>query len=155
MTTFQINRKILTTMNECNRNSFYTLLDEVSNIPNIFRSKRYIWNWIRTRDFYKMCAEWIAYNVEEHKEPNIPIDHGSVIHEILDTTSNEKIRKTFVWNLLKRAPILTCDTIRYASNDKIRSILQSDIIYTDEHIKPFLEEIRDLRIIEKQMEEYL
>lgn len=153
MTTFQINHKILTTMNECNRESFYNLLDEVNGIPNIFRSKRYLWNWIRTRDFYKMIAEWIAHNVEERNDQNLPVYDG-VIHEIIDTTPNVKIRKTFVWNLLKRAPILTCDTIRYASNEKIHSILQSDVIYTDEHIQPFLEEIRDLRIAQKRWEDY-
>lgn len=111
-----------------------------------FVQKRFLWNIIRGKDYYKM----MSYHVIQMLEGKDPIgdmnDANWIIHMVLVTTKNEEVCKSFIWNIMKSVPLLTIDTIKYASDEKIKSILRSDKdIICDEHVTPFLSEIKALK----------
>ena len=57
---------------------------------------------------------------------------------------------------MKQIPLLTVDTIQYASREKILSILRSDkYAITDEAVNPFVSEIVDLKLQVKDLEEQI
>ena len=150
LSVFQINRRIIQVLNSCNRESFYALLNDLISIEDIFTSKWYLWNWIRTRDFYKMLSEWIANQIQNEREYN----YEKIIHDILTTTKHKKVKETFIWNLTKRVNILTVDTIQYTSEERIKNILQKhgEKLYVDDHLKPFLEAIVEYRTMNMEEE---
>ena len=78
----------------------------------------------------------------------------SIIQTVLKTTKDEAVRRNFIWAIMKQVPLLTIDTIQYASAEKIKSILRSDkYAITDEAISPFVHEVIDLRLQIKDLEE--
>lgn len=153
LSTWKLNRRIVYVFNSCNMQKFMSLLDDVINIPGIFRKKRYIWNLIRPRDMYKLTAHWIVEKCKYAQSDAYignrerAMDHVEyVMKEILATTPDFKIRQSFVWNIMKQVPMLTVDTIQYASTEKILSILRSDkTVITDSALKPFMHEVKTLR----------
>lgn len=145
---FSLNRKIFKVYNSCDRDEFAELLNSIMDLPEqqiqkVFTSKRYLWNIIRPRDFYKMAA----YYVVSAAKNGINLERiDLLIHTILITTPSQKICSSFVWNILKQIPLLTIDTIQYTSQEKIQSLLQSDkILFTDTAITPFVKEVIRLR----------
>lgn len=141
----KLNLRILRTFNSCDRREFFALLDEVHKIPGIFTRKRYLWNWFRPRDFYKMIADYVIEKMKTKEPENFQIAED-MIKVIMATTKNSKIKQSFVWNITKRCPILTIEMLPYISKDRIKSILYSNaMIYTDEYLSIFVREIVDLR----------
>ena len=164
----KLNAKIVSVLNSCDRKRFEALIDEVLNIPRIFTSKLYVWNWIRGRDFYKMLAHYVIVNIENchspgdityEEQPSNPytMDHAErVLQMVLTTASDESVKKNFIWAITKRIPLLTADTISYLSQEKIYSLLRSDkVLITDGAINPFVTEIYNLRKQIKDLEDQL
>ena len=78
----KLNLRILRTFNSCDRREFFALLDEVYKIPGIFTRKRYLWNWFRPRDFYKMIADYVIEKMKTKEPENFQIaEHDQGDHD--------------------------------------------------------------------------
>lgn len=157
----RMNMRIIRVFNSCSRNEFTQLVDDVISDPKaklILSSKRYVWNIIRPRDYYKMMTYYI---VELLENPDSDKCHRAeaLMEIVLSTTKSEEIRKHFVWNIMKHIPVLTIHTIRYASEEKILNILQnSDNLIIDDYIRPFITMIwqqkNDIEALRTQLDIY-
>lgn len=141
MSIIKWNRRIIQVMNSCKYEEFEKLINELLELPNykkFFTSKWYIWNVMRPRDFYKMCAMYIQ------KITDGQTDHfdkaEKLIKIVLHTTKNEQIKKTFVWNITKNTPIIMWDMVPYMSKEKIIVMMvKKKYVIADEIIRPFFE----------------
>lgn len=146
----QLNMRMIRTINGCNRDEFKQLIDDVIEVPEIFRKKYFIWNIIRPRDWYKSISFWIVERchavqaLDDYDEQMAIITEVDyVIKEVIATTKNFKIRQSFIWNIMKHVPILTVITIQYASPERIKNILNSEkMILLDDYLCPFVEEFK-------------
>lgn len=128
-------------MNSCKYEEFEKLINELLELPNykkFFTSKLYIWNVMRPRDFYKMCAMYIQ------KITDGQTDHfdkaEKLIKIVLHTTKSEQIKKTFVWNITKNTPIIMWDMVPYMSKEKIIVMMvKKKYVIADEIMQPFFE----------------
>lgn len=150
MNLIQINRMMINAYNECSYEEFMKAIDTLLELPNperFFTQKRYLWGWLRARDFYKSIARYITNAFCEPDLTNCTMEQANfLIKIILKTTPSEKIRQSFIWNIMKKCPLLTVDTIQYASIEKIHSLITSNkAIIADDAIKPFLNEIASLK----------
>ena len=154
----KLNLKIVSVLNSCDRKKFEALVDTVIDQPKVFRSKWYIWNWIRGRDFYKMLAHYVVKNIEAGYQNgdvfigDCPPDENptkkaeAILQMVLDTAKDEAIKRNFIWAVMKQIPLLTVDTVQYASREKVISLLQSNkVLVTDPYIGTFVDEIGRLR----------
>lgn len=141
MSIFKWNRRIIQVMNSCKYEEFEKLINELLEFPNykkFFTSKWYIWNVMRPRDFYKMCAMYIQ------KITDGQTDHfdkaEKLIKIVLHTTKSEQIKKTFVWNITKNTPIIMWDMVPYMSKEKIIVMMvKKKYVIADEIMQPFFE----------------
>ena len=151
--TIKLNLRIISVLSSCNRAPFEELVDEFIGQPKIFRSKWYIWNIVRGKDFYKMLSHYVVEKTTNPEKKN----HASaewIIHMVAETTKDQVVLDHFIWAILKQVPLLTTVTIQCASAEKIRSILNSDkIIYTDDALAPFVKEIAILHARIKDLED--
>ena len=148
MNFIQINKKILKVLNGCHIHEFTEFMDMILSQPDYekyFKSKLYLWNWIRPRDIYKMSAIYISNCLNRHTEADI-IQADKLIKILLATTKDEKVKQNFAWNIMKNAPILSMELIPYASPEKIHNFLTTDKeVIVDDTLQPFVQEIRDLQ----------
>lgn len=153
----RFNLKILRAMNSCQRDKFVALFDEALNSgfeEIYFTSKKYLWNIIRGKDYYKMLSYYVVEKLNFYKsalgeESLLQLNSANwLIHKTLETTEDYSIRKSFIWSIMKQIPLLTIDTIQYASPEKIHSILTSpdkeSMVVCDDFVRPFLNEYRTL-----------
>lgn len=141
MSIIKWNRRIVQVMNSCKYEEFEKLINELLEFPNykkFFTSKLYIWNVMRPRDFYKMCAMYIQ------KITDGQTDHfdkaEKLIKIVLHTTKSEQIKKTFVWNITKNTPIIMWDMVPYMSKEKIIVMMvKKKYVIADEIMQPFFE----------------
>jgi hypothetical protein len=141
MNFIQVNKLVIKAINTQDKNIFCEIMDTLmkNNIQGIFKKKRYVWNIIRPRDIYKLIAYWIEINITSDKLT----ERIDIMHELLETTKDKKIRQSFVWGLLKKVNLLTVYTIQYASKDKIQNIiakigLPDQKVYSDDILYPLL-----------------
>lgn len=152
MSIIKWNRRIVQVMNSCKYEEFEKLINELLELPNykkFFTSKWYIWNVMRPRDFYKMCAMYIQ------KITDGQTDHfdkaEKLIKIVLHTAKSEQIKKTFVWNITKNTPIIMWDMVPYMSKEKIIVMMvKKKYIIADEIIRPFFEAANLISQIEKE-----
>ena len=141
MSIIKWNRKIIRVMNSCKYEEFEKLINELLELPNykkFFTSKWYIWNVMRPRDFYKMCAMYIQ------KITDGQTDHfdkaEKLIKIVLHSAKSEQIKKTFVWNITKNTPIIMWDMVPYMSKEKIIVMMvKKKYVIADEIMQPFFE----------------
>lgn len=141
MSIFKWNRRIIRVMNSCKYEEFEKLINELLELPNyqkFFTSKWYIWNVMRPRDFYKMCAMYIQ------KITDGQTDHfdkaEKLIKIVLHSAKSEQIKKTFVWNITKNTPIIMWDMVPYMSREKIIVMMvKKKYVIADEIMQPFFE----------------
>ncbi len=154
MSWFKLNRRIITTFNSCNPTKFQELLTDIMALPEpnvlrIFSSRRYVWNIIRPRDFYRMASIWVTDQIAKGQF----VEAERMIKLILRTTKNESACKNFIWVITKKCPLITEDTIRYMSAEKIHSLLSGDKeIICDEVMRPFIDEVSNLRLKVESLE---
>lgn len=152
MSIIKWNRRIIQVMNSCKYEEFEKLINELLELPNykkFFTSKWYIWNVMRPRDFYKMCAMYIQ------KITDGQTDHfdkaEKLIKIVLHTTKSEQIKKTFVWNITKNTPIIMWDMVPYMNKEKIIVMMvKKKYVIADEIIRPFFEAANLISQIEKE-----
>lgn len=151
----KLNLRIISVLNSCDRKTFEKLINEVIDNPKVFRSKLYVWNIVRGRDFYKMLSHYVIEQFENNNDdPTKNNKVETIINMVMDTAKSEAIKRNFIWAIMKQVPLLTATTIQYASREKIHSILNSDkTIYTDDALAPFVEEIALLHKRIKDLED--
>ena len=151
----KINLKMIHVMNSCDRKEFEVLVDSLIGSKKFFYSKRYIWNIIRGRDYYKMLSHYVVEKITSDLS-NIDKDAEWIIQMVMDTAKSEDIKRNFIWAIMKQIPLLTVTTIQYASPKKIESLLSSSKqLIADDAILPFILEISDLKNQVKLLEEQL
>lgn len=149
MNFIKVNKLILKAINSQDKDIFCDVMETFIKekvITGIFKKKYYLWNIIRPRDVYKLIAYWIETTIDcdDSDTYNLRID---IMHELILTTKNIKIRKSFVWGLLKRVNILTIYTIQYASSDKIFNIISKlnspdQRVYVDNILYPLMMSVK-------------
>ena len=139
---WELNRRILEMYNSCSYADFEKLMEDLVNedrgvhIAKLFRSRWYLWNWIRPRDFYKMMARYIVEKVEAHE-----FDRAEFMLNLIleDHRVPEKVKQTFVWSITKQTPLITVGTLRYMSAERIHNMLTGrKEIVSDEYLRPVL-----------------
>lgn len=145
MNLFRINARIIRVLNSCKWDEFNALVVECIDIPKIFTSKRYVWNIIRGRDFYKMLAH---LTIESIQNGNMELAE-KLIRVVMTTAKTNEIKLSFTRAIVKILPLITIDTIPYISTEKLRRILRNDLenasVIADDTMKPILLEIIDLK----------
>lgn len=144
--------KYIAIVNKCDMTEMYQFFLEIIKIPEVFERKRYIWNIIRGKDFYKCAADFVVREMAQLDmgDPDeLSSDHitnmENMINGILNSTKNEAIRKSFVWNVTKKVPILYMVMLPYMSPERIQNILKSDNLLIDDALKPIIDIIKDQR----------
>lgn len=152
MNWIKMNRRMIQVLNSCKYDEFEPLIDEILGLPNwetYFISKWYIWNVIRPRDFYKMCAMYVHAHTEGDLNEFDKVER--LINIVLETAKSEQIKKTFVWNITKSTPLIMWKMIPYMSKEKIiNMITKKKYVITDDLIQPFFEGVNIIRNGEKE-----
>ena len=146
MNFIQVNKLIMKAINSQDKNVFCEVMDTLmdADVKGLFVKKRYLWNIIRPRDIYKLMTYWIEINIKDEKI-SLRIN---IMHELLLNTKDIKIRKSFVWGLMKRVNLLTIYTIEYTSEEKIKNIVgklgvPDQDVYADNILLPLLVSVRE------------
>lgn len=146
MNFIQVNKLIMKAINSQDKNVFCEVMDTLMNagVKGLFVKKRYLWNIIRPRDIYKLMTYWIEINIKDEKIGQ----RINIMHELLLNTKDIKIRKSFVWGLMKRVNLLTIHTIEYTSEEKIKNIVgklgvPDQDVYADNILLPLLVSVRE------------
>lgn len=146
MNFIQVNKLIMKAINSQDKNVFCEVMDILMNadVKGLFVKKRYLWNIIRPRDIYKLMTYWIEINIKDEKIGQ----RINIMHELLLNTKDIKIRKSFVWGLMKRVNLLTIYTIEYTSEEKIKNIVgklgvPDQDVYADNILLPLLVSVRE------------
>lgn len=146
MNFIQVNKLIMKAINSQDKNVFCEVMDTLMNagVTGLFVKKRYLWNIIRPRDIYKLMTYWIEINIKDEKIAQ----RINIMHELLLNTKDIKIRKSFVWGLMKRVNLLTIHTIEYTSEEKIKNIVgklgvPDQDVYADDILLPLLVSVRE------------
>lgn len=143
------NRKMINALNSCKYDEFEFLFNCIlayngKDFERFFTSKLYIWNVIRPRDFYKMCAMYIHRYTD--KDCVIFDKVERLINIVLKTAKTEQIKKTFVWNITKTTPIIMWSMVPYMSEKRIINMLtKKKYVITDELMQPFFEVVNIIR----------
>lgn len=147
MNWIKMNRRMIQVLNSCKYDEFEPLIDEILGLPNwdtYFTSRWYIWNVIRPRDFYKMCAMYVHSHTEGDLTEFDKVER--LINIVLETAKSEQIKKTFVWNITKSTPLIMWKMIPYMSKEKIvNMITKKKYVITDDLIQPFFEGVNIIR----------
>ena len=146
MNFIQVNKLIIKAINSQDKNVFCEVMDTLmdADVKGLFVKKRYLWNIIRPRDIYKLMTYWIEINIKDEKMAQ----RINIMHELLLNTKDIKIRKSFVWGLMKRVNLLTIYTIEYTSEEKIKNIVgklgvPDQDVYADNILLPLLVSVRE------------
>lgn len=141
MSIIKWNRRIIQVMNSCKYEEFEKLINELLELPNCqkyFTSKWYIWNVMRPRDFYKMCAMYIQRITDGQTDHFDKAE--KLIKIVLHSAKSEQIKRTFVWNITKNTPIIMWDMVPYMSKEKIVVMMvKKKYVIADEIMQPFFE----------------
>lgn len=152
MNWIKMNHRMIQVLNSCKYDEFEPLIDEILGLPNwetYFTSRWYIWNIIRPRDFYKMCAMYVHNHTEGDLTEFDKVER--LINIVLETAKSEQIKKTFVWNITKSTPLIMWKMIPYMSKEKIiNMITKKKYVITDDLIQPFFEGVNIIRNGEKE-----
>lgn len=141
MSIIKWNRRIIQVMNSCKYEEFEKLINELLDLPDykkFFTSKWYIWNVMRPRDFYKMCAMYIQRITDGQTDHFDKAE--KLIKIVLHSAKSEQIKRTFVWNIMKNTPIIMWDMVPYMSKEKIIVMMvKKKYVIADEIMQPFFE----------------
>ena len=145
------NFSVIRAYNSCDQKQLCKIFDVIFNSPNwesMMTSKRYFHNLIRPKDFYKALSYYTIELVKKMDEESYGcmeiVDH--IVHAVIVSAKDESIVKNFIWNVTKHAPLLTVETIRYMSSERVLNIIRSDkVVITDDILKPIVSEIRSLQ----------
>lgn len=139
-------------VNSCNIETFHNFMttlivknESAERVRKLFSSKKYIWNILRGKDFYKLMALYIVkiMSFESSRE------EGSALYDyVIETTKSEEVKKSFTKAIMKSTPFLTVTSIRYMSEQRLIQIISDfEFVYVDAYLSPFTDQIDTLRNI--------
>lgn len=170
MNALKWNLRYVAAINSCDQRDMQSFIVDCCGAVGYERfmcGKRYLWNLIRGKSFYLGLAEWLSdtgnkvietETLRDCVEREILRDRmmeriDRLVPLVMRTERSEKAKRTFVWNLTKRAPILTVDTIRYMSDERVYNILMNGrTVVNDSAVQPFINAVHDLRLAVDQGE---
>lgn len=137
-------------INSCSYSTFHAAIMTFVTRPKwhkYFTSKWYLWNIIRPRDFYKMISMFIIEVLTYNQDDQVMMNYADdLLKLVLSSDCDLQIKKSFVWNITKKIPLMTEDTIRYMSPEKIESLLLSGKnIICDDVTRPFISTVLKLQ----------
>lgn len=148
-TIFTINRRLIAAMNSCDQQEQLVVINDImkmseDDIAKIFRKKYFIWNICRSKDFYKVMARYVCDTLQSGD-----FEHAILaLRNSLVTAKNDRIRHAFVKAIMKSVPLVTVETIMYASPERMRAILSGDIVekvIADSYVQPFIVQLIEQR----------
>lgn len=147
------NLRYIRVVNSCVWDDFVELLDDILNLDGAFTRKRYVWNVLRGKTFYKDITHYVTRITEDVMkcDNKDQVDQWMykldlVVHGVISTERSEKAKRSFVWGLTKKIPLLTIDTIPYMSEERITNILLGEKkVLNDAALKPFITATISLR----------
>ena len=109
---------------------------------NFLHRRRYLWNLVRGKAFYLAMVDHLVDLCNG-------LEYGAVLgNEIEDIIVNifesekyERTRRSFVWNLTKRVPLVTVQTVALISEERLMNIVRGERCITDAHMRPLVSEI--------------
>lgn len=145
-----MNLKIIKAINSCERSQYTPLLDEILDMPEskmwkVFTKKYYLWNIMRGKDFYKSLAQYAVDKLSSRKDTDM--NKGDLAIRIgIKTANKDKDRKVFVKSIQRVVPILTIDTLRYTSTERIEQMLSDpEGVIADDKIRIIFNYVSDLK----------
>ena len=147
------NLRYIRIINSCDRGAIRGLFSELLELEGAFTRRRYLWNWIRGRDFYVNLANMVVDEVRDliNDRSDDPLASMALVERIIrmvmETERSEKVRRSFIWNITKHAPLLTLDTVKYMSAERLLNQLTNENtqIVTDDTMGVIIGEINRLR----------
>lgn len=148
-TIFRINKRLIRAFNSCDQMQQMEVIDDImqmeeADITKIFRKKYFFWNIFRGKDFYKVMSRYVVTYV---KNGNVERAVNALRHSLV-TAQDDQIRKAFVKSIMRGIPLITIETVMYASKERMEQILSSDklddIVVYSEVLAPFIDRIREL-----------
>lgn len=146
------NTRYVKVINSCDWNGFVVFMDDLTRLDHAFRQKRYLWNIIRGKTFYKDLSHYVIKRVEMLIAGDIYNSDEwmnkieMILHEVVTTEKSERALKGFIWAVTKKVPLLTVDIIPYMSGDRVTNILMSEKqVLNDSSLDPFIKTVTDLR----------
>lgn len=157
------NLRYIRVTNSCVWEDMVELLDEIVTLNGAFTRKRYVWNILRGKTFYKDITHYVTHITEDilkcddkEKISTWTDKLGLIVHGVISSEKSEKARNSFVWGLTKKVPLLTLDTIPYMSSDRVKNILLGEKqVLNDTALEPFIQSIRELRTQTQQLTEIM
>jgi len=143
---FKMNKRIIDMYNSQIISEFTDLMDEIVQLPKekiekIFKSKLYVWNIIRNKDFYKLMSVWFI-NTDTYTDANFLI-----LKLVLETANNDITRKTLMKSIVKKKIILTVDSIKYIEGLDLICTREYVLDFAvDDYIKPLIARISSLEM---------
>lgn len=145
-----INRRLIAAINSCDQMSQMRVIDDImtmseDDVKKVFSKKYFFWNICRGKDFYKVMARYVCESIS-----NGNIENGIIVlRNTVVTAKSDDIRRAFVRAILKKVPILTLETIAFATHSKLSMILAMEAdslraIVTENMMKPFIDRIIEL-----------
>lgn len=147
------NLRYIRVVNSCVWDDFVKFLDDVLELEGVFTRRRYVWNLIRGKNFYKDITHYVTRTAEAVLNSDNKEDAEKqmmrlelIVHGVLTTEKSEKARQSFVWGLTKKVPLLTIDTIPYMSAERVKNILLGEKkVLNDSALEPFITATVELR----------
>ena len=148
----RINLDYIKAINSCDIETFHNFMTNLlveneteERVRKLFSSKKYLWNILRGKDFYKMMSMYIVkiMGFESSRE------EGSALYDyVIETTKSEEVKKSFTKSIMKSTPFLTMTSIQYMSEQRLIQIINDfDFVYVDSYLTPFTDQIDTLRSV--------
>lgn len=145
---FNINRRLIRAFNSCDQSNQMEVIDDImrmseSDITKVFRKKYFIWNIFRGKDFYKVMARYVINTVKDGR-PAVAVN---ALRHSLVTAHDDSIRKAFVKSIMRGVPLITIETVMYASKERMEQLLSGDQLdnaIVGEELIPFVDRIKEL-----------
>lgn len=154
---FSINMRLIKAFNSCDQSNQMEVIDDImkmgeSDITKVFRKRYFIWNIFRGKDFYKVMTRYVVNTVT-----NGDVARGvNALRYSLVTADNDQIRKAFVKAVMKGVPLITIETVMYASKERMDQLLSSnqlnDAIIGAE-LMPFVDRIKELTVNNEMLQD--
>lgn len=142
----RVNLDYIKAVNKCDEAAFQKFMTELivsrqteDRVKKLFTQKRYIWNIIRGKDFYKLMAKYVIRVMQMGNS----MEEGSAIYDfIINSTKSINVKAHFTKAIMKDVPFLTLTSIQYMSEQRLQQILNDmSFVYVDPMLAPFIERI--------------
>ena len=153
------NLEYIKVINSCDFGSFKTfmagLIDStdktVEGVRRLFTRRRYVWNWMRGKDFYKSMAMFVIALAQAGA---IEQAHHILACVVKTSPSGNRedikhdIRRFFVKSIMLKTPMISPITVEFMSEERLDELINTeklnDVVYISPEYKPFVDRIKEL-----------